>query len=58
MASAFAQPPEKWVSATFKDGAKLQDASACGKERIAVLGRNFQLVRWGAAGFFLGVVAA
>jgi len=48
MTSAFAQPPEKCVSATFKDEAKLQDAvqrllnRGVPKERISILGRNFQ----------------
>lgn len=48
MTSAFANPPEKCVSATFKEEKKLQDAvqrlldRGVPKERISIMGRNFQ----------------
>lgn len=48
MTSAFANPPEKCVSAAFKDEKKLHDAierllnRGVPKERISIIGRNFQ----------------
>lgn len=48
MTSAFAKPPEKCVSAAFKEEKKLQDAiqrllnRGVPKERISIIGRNFQ----------------
>jgi len=48
MSSAFAAPPQKSVSATFKEQKKLEEAvqrllnRGVPKERISMLGRNFQ----------------
>jgi len=48
MSSAYAQPPEKCVSAMFKSQEKLQDAvqrllhRGVPRERLSIIGRNFQ----------------
>ncbi|WP_448380749.1 ChaB family protein [Gloeomargarita sp.] len=48
MSSAYAEPPEKCVSATFKSQEKLQEAvqrllnRGVPKERLSIIGRNFQ----------------